>query len=194
MNATEIKALQTAVGTTPDGFWGPRSITACQRHLRALMPNPNPWPLTSQTALQRFYGSPGDETTHITIAPPYGMFLYDGPQPVKKITVHERCAESLLRVLTDIARVYPTDAERRAVGVTKYFGVYANRNMRGGSAPSLHSRAAAIDLNASKNRNSTTWPIRATMPLGVMECFAREGWMPAGAFWGRDAMHFQATR
>jgi hypothetical protein len=32
------------------------------------------------------------------------------------------------------------------------------------------------------------------MPLEIMEAFAREGWLAAGAFWGRDAMHFQATR
>jgi hypothetical protein len=27
-----------------------------------------------------------------------------------------------------------------------------------------------------------------------MEEFAKEGWLAAGAFWGRDAMHFQATQ
>jgi hypothetical protein len=32
------------------------------------------------------------------------------------------------------------------------------------------------------------------MPIEVMEEFAKEGWLPAGAFWSRDAMHFQATR
>jgi hypothetical protein len=32
------------------------------------------------------------------------------------------------------------------------------------------------------------------MPLEVMEMFAQEGWLSAGAFWGRDAMHSQATK
>jgi hypothetical protein len=32
------------------------------------------------------------------------------------------------------------------------------------------------------------------MPLAVMEEFSREGWLAAGAFWNRDAMHFQATQ
>jgi hypothetical protein len=36
--------------------------------------------------------------------------------------------------------------------------------------------------------------MRADMPLEIMECFAREGWLSAGAFWGYDAMHFQATQ
>ena len=66
--------------------------------------------------------------------------------------------------------------------------------MRGGSLPSLHARGAAIDLDPGTNGLHTPWPTRATMPLEVMECFAREGWLAAGAFWGRDAMHFQATR
>jgi hypothetical protein len=28
----------------------------------------------------------------------------------------------------------------------------------------------------------------------VMEEFAKEGWLAAGAFWSRDSMHMQATR
>jgi hypothetical protein len=32
------------------------------------------------------------------------------------------------------------------------------------------------------------------MPLEVMEAFAREGWLSAGAFWGRDSMHAQASQ
>jgi hypothetical protein len=32
------------------------------------------------------------------------------------------------------------------------------------------------------------------MPIEVMEEFAKEGWLPAGAFWSRDSMHFQSTR
>jgi hypothetical protein len=31
------------------------------------------------------------------------------------------------------------------------------------------------------------------MPFGVMEIFAREGWKAAGAFWGRDSMHLEAS-
>jgi hypothetical protein len=77
--------------------------------------------------------------------------------------------------------------------VNKFFGTFVNRKMRGGSLPSLHARAAAIDFDANRNGNTTHWPTRAHMPLDVMEIFAREGWLSAGAFWSRDAMHFQAT-
>jgi hypothetical protein len=66
--------------------------------------------------------------------------------------------------------------------------------MRGGSNWSLHAYGAAIDLAPHNNGLHTHWPTRATMPLEVMEIFARQGWLPAGAFWSRDPMHFQATR
>jgi hypothetical protein len=51
-----------------------------------------------------------------------------------------------------------------------------------------------VDLDPDDNGNHVAWPTRATMPLEVMEAFAREGWVSAGAFWSRDAMHHQATR
>ena len=66
--------------------------------------------------------------------------------------------------------------------------------MRGGSRISTHAWGIAIDLAPNWNGNLMPWPTVATMPLEIMEIFAREGWLSAGAFWGRDAMHFQATR
>jgi hypothetical protein len=101
---------------------------------------------------------------------------------------HHKVAQSLKRILEEIA------AGPNAAILRQYAGVYNNRTMRNGTSPSLHARGAAIDLAPDANANSTHWPIRATMPLEIMEAFAREGWLPAGAFWGRDAMHFQATR
>jgi hypothetical protein len=32
------------------------------------------------------------------------------------------------------------------------------------------------------------------MPIEAMEAFARVGWLAAGAFWNRDAMHYETTR
>ncbi len=40
----------------------------------------------------------------------------------------------------------------------------------------------------------TSWPVAATMPIEVMEEFAREGWIGLGWQIGRDSMHFQPTR
>lgn len=187
MTAAEIKRTQQRVGTVPDGFWGPKSIAACQRHLRALMPNPNPWPATSQSALQAFYGSPGDESQLVWLPEPVDLKLYDKTGEVTRIRCHRKVADSLSRAITEAYKVAPDV-------ISRYFGCYVNRPMRGGSTPSLHARGAAIDFDANRNGNHTAWPVKSSMPIEVMECFAREGWVAAGAFWGRDAMHFQATR
>jgi hypothetical protein len=185
MNHEAIKRMQAKIGTTPDGFWGPKSIAALRAHLRAMMPNPNPWPAADQASLTAFYGRPGDESKLIRISAPVPM-LYDG-QRVTTLYVHHKVAESLSRALKAAYEVDPAT-------VQDYYGVYNNRAMRGGSLPSLHARGAAIDLDADRNGNLVSWPVAATMPLEVIECFAREGWLSAGAFWGRDAMHFQATQ
>ena len=185
MNQQQIIEMQRRVGATPDGFWGPKSIAACQRHLRALMPKPNPWPKTDQKSLTAFYGAPGESRLVSIQVNGLGIF-YDG-KPVKIIRVNKACAESLRRVLSAIS-----DSSDREI-LRAFAGVFNNRPMRGGSLPSLHARGAAIDLDPGKNGNRTSWPAKATMPLSVMEAFAREGWLAAGAFWGRDAMHFQAT-
>lgn len=187
MTTAEIKATQAAVGAVPDGFWGPRSIAATQRYLRALMPKYNQWPAASQSALSAFYGEPGDESRLVRINVAHLGVLYDG-QPVTFIRVNNACAESLRCILLEIAA-----GPHKAI-LSRFAGVFENRPMRNGSTPSLHARGAAIDLAPETNGNHDHWPTVATMPLGVMESFARRGWIAAGAFWSRDAMHFQATR
>lgn len=185
MKPDEIIALQRAVGTTPDGHWGPKSIAACQAHLRRLMPDPSPWPATDQASLTEFYGTPGDENQLVNLAVPKGIY-YEGT-PVKTVLCHRKVAPSLLRILTKLVAEFPDIARQ-------YAGCFNNRPMRGSSTPSLHARGAAIDFDPDNNGNHTAWPVAAHMPLRVMEIFAAEGWISAGAFWGRDAMHFQATR
>lgn len=187
MTAEQIKDLQRRIGTTPDGFWGPKSEAACRSHLRALMPTPNPWPATDQASLSAFYGPAGDES-RLVFANVAGLGVKYDNVPVHRIRCHAKVAESLVRVLTAISK----GPEKFTLAL--FAGVYNNRKMRGGTLPSLHARGAAIDLDPGDNGNHTHWPVKATMPLSIMEEFAREGWLSAGAFWSRDAMHFQSTR
>jgi hypothetical protein len=49
-------------------------------------------------------------------------------------------------------------------------------------------------LDPDHNGLKTSWPVAATMPIDVMEEFAREGWIGLGWQIGRDSMHFQPTR
>lgn len=187
MSINDIKSTQRRIGVTDDGFWGPKSIAACQAHLRKLMPAKHPWPKSDQASLTKFYGNPGDESQLATIGVEGLGILYDG-KPVRAIRCHQKVAISLKRVLTAISK-----GPHKAV-LGEYAGCFNNRPMRGGSLPSLHARGAAVDLDPDHNGNGTSWPTRAIMPLEVMEEFAKEGWLAAGAFWSRDAMHFQATQ
>lgn len=192
MTRQQIQIIQEKIGTEADGFWGPKSIAACQKYLRAMMPNPNPWPKSDSRSLNAFYGDPskGEVIGQIVRMDVTALGMkYDGAL-VRAIGVHRKCAESLGRALLDI---FSRDLDVSWV-LAQYAGIYNHRPMRGGTKWSLHAYGAAIDLAPATNGLKTSWPVNATMPLEVMECFAREGWMPAGAFWGRDAMHFQATR
>jgi hypothetical protein len=183
----ELLATQEAVGEKPDGFWGPRCVAACQAHLRKLMPTPNPWPKADQASLRAFYGDPTNNNVIVSVDAPAWLRLYDTDRRVLKISCHRKVAASLLRALEAAYKVAPNHARR-------YFGCHVDRNMRGGTSWSLHAYGAAIDLAASSNGNHTHWPTKADMPLVVMEAFAREGWLPAGAFWSRDSMHFQSSQ
>jgi len=190
MTTAEIKRMQQKVGAAPDGFWGPRSQAACRGYLRRLMPDPNPWPASDQQSLRKFYGVPGDESNLVTIEFPYEI-KYDG-KIVTKTRVHRKCAESLLRILERI-KIRMEAVPDIVDEATDYCGVFNFRLKRGGSTYSLHAYGAAIDLDADDNTFKNAWPINADMPLEIIEEFAREGWVSAAAFWGYDAMHFQAT-
>lgn len=186
MNSKQIQDMQQRIGAVPDGFWGPKSIAACQKHLRKLMPLTNPWPKSDQKSLTAFYGAPGDESRHMRLDVAGLGLKYEGAA-VARITCHERVGASLHRVLQRLSTLHPEV-------LADFAGCYNNRAMRGGSLPSLHARAAAVDFMPGSNGNRSSWPVASSMPLTVLEEFAREGWLSAGAFWGRDAMHFQATQ
>jgi hypothetical protein len=191
MTTEQIKAIQAKIGTTPDGFWGEKSIIACKKYLRNLMDSCEDSlhiPKTDQSSLTAVYGLPGDESQLVNLDVQGLGVKYDG-QSVKTIRVNKACSESLNLIIRELAT---TPEGKIALG--QYAGCYNNRAMRGGSLPSLHARGAAIDLMPSTNRNKQSWPVSADMPFSIMEVFAKHGWLSAGAFWSRDAMHMQRTK
>ena len=190
MTKDEIISMQKRIGTKPDGFWGPKSIAACQAHLRAMMPRAR-WPKPDLASMKSFYGEPGNEGNLVVIEFPYRMY-YDG-KVVTKTRVHEQCADSLMRVLVNIGRSYGTRSDIMDEA-SDYGGCYNFRNSRGSNSLSKHAWGAAIDLDADDNTFRQSWPMQADMPLEIIEEFAKEGWLSAAAFWGYDAMHFQATQ
>jgi hypothetical protein len=184
MTIAEIKSIQEKIGVEPDGFWGRLSIAASHKHLRKLMVGAPPRPLPTTKHLTAFYGEPGDESNLVNL--PVRGVKYAG-RTVKTIRCHKLCAETLSSILLELADAAPWLLET-------YAGCFNFRKMRGGSTWSLHAWGAAIDFDAANNGLHTHWPTRAKMPFEVMEIFARHGWLSAGAFWGRDAMHHQMTQ
>ncbi len=191
MKTEHIQSLQRRIGATPDGRWGPASIAACRAHVRRLMPAKNPWPRGDQASLRAFYGSPGDEKNLVAFTFPGPMF-YDGRR-VLTGRCHFKVKDSLLRILTRIHDLYGQDR-----GILEeaedYGGIYNFRAKRGGTTLSVHAWGAAIDLDADDNTFRDPWPLKADMPMEIIEEFAKEGWLSAAAAWGYDAMHFQATQ
>jgi hypothetical protein len=184
-----IKAIQQKIGVDPDGAWGPESIKAAQKYLLDLMPQPHPFP--TRQNIESFYGPPGKPPTYRIRLP---FPLYSGRNEITFLHPHEKCADSLLRVFENLAEIYPTHQARRDAGILVYNELYNPRKTKSSSSWSAHAWAIALDLDCDFNGTYTHWPARATMPFAVMECFAREGWLPAGPFWSRNAMHFQATQ
>lgn len=186
MTTDGIRHIQKIIGVEADGVWGPHSREAAKLHLRLMMPDPHPFPKSDLESLISFYGQPGDLKNLTQIDVLSLRVKYNG-RSVRTIRVHKKCADSLLRVLELMVD------EGYGYLLSQFAGVYENRNSRGLTTKSLHAWGAAIDIAPGQNGNRTKWPTAAHMPFEVMELFALHGWTAAGAFWGRDAMHFQAT-
>jgi hypothetical protein len=197
MNQSEIMSMQQRIRTrfaprlAVDGFWGPVSQKTCRAYLRSMMPEIHPWPKATQAAIRKFFGKPGDEGSLVTIQFPFPKF-YDG-KLVKAARIHEKCAASYLRVQNDIASSY---GKQRGImeEAEDFGGIYNFRLKRGGTTYSLHAYGAASDEDADDNTFRDSWPLKADMPLEIIECYAKEGWKSAGAWWGYDAMHEEATQ
>jgi len=161
-----------------------------------LPPRPAPvnnrWP--SRAQLESFYGRPG--TGHTMLNIPFPMRIaWNKSQSVNRVTVHSKCADSLDRILKEILQVYGYD-EIRKLGIDLFGGIYNNRPIRGGSVPSVHAYAAAIDLDPERNqlRWGSDRAVFARPVYGKMiDAFEREGWVSLGRERNFDWMHFQAS-
>jgi hypothetical protein len=120
MTKAQIQYMQRTIGVEPDGWWGPASIAAVQKHLRNLMPKVNPWP--KESGLRAFYGEPGDEGNLVYFEFPQGWRLY-GDTPITRHRCHKKVKDSLERVLASIPPA-------------SYDGCFNFRVKRGGSTPS----------------------------------------------------------
>ncbi|MCL5778312.1 hypothetical protein M1105_15110 [Limibaculum sp. FT325] len=160
-----------------------------------------PWPRQGFAAMTGFYGPnglPGGHTPPLVRVPcPWPLRLaWESDTVVGAIAIHERCADSLARILARVRDRYGP-AEIARLGLDRFGGSYAARRMRGGSRWSTHAWAAAIDWEPARNR--LTWRRdRAMLAHPDAEDWWRiweeEGWLSLGRARDFDWMHVQAAR
>lgn len=152
------------------------------------------WP--KQDNAKAFYGSPGFGLIKLKL--PFRMFLaWDRHAEIYSFAINEKCHDSAARAFEAIAAAFPTDEHRSALGINVFSGCFANRPMRGGSQPSMHSFGCAIDFD--DDRNQMKWG-KAKSRLAQADClpfweaWEAEGWTSLGRTRDFDWMHVQAAR
>lgn len=184
MTKAEIKAIQEKVGVTPDGIFGKKSRAAVKAYLTDLMPKAHPFPFKQDR--DKFYGGPGPQSTVLVSVDGLGV-EYMGAM-VKQIRCHYLISDILKACLFEVSK------SEYAYILKYYLGCFMERNSRGSNKISNHAYGIAIDFKLPGDGFLAKWPDNSPMPFGVMEIFARHGFLAAGAFWGYDAMHFEAIR
>lgn len=162
------------------------------------------WPKQDIEAMNAFYGNPDmnadglpdskfEAANLVRVLPPYPMVMSWNLKPLSRITIHRKCAESLLIALRQIGHEF-NDKERARYQLDRYGGGYNFRLKRGGNRLSIHSWGAAIDLAPDLNplgRVHAQYP--NMMPARAVAAFAAQGWEWGGLWKRPDAMHFQSA-
>lgn len=197
-----------------DGWWGPQTDFAAEalaetlrtgeppRNWRDETPldvNPHGWP--RQGEVGAVYGPHGEEGGHRpplrSVDCPWTLKLaWNKNRTVSRIPIHEKCADSLARILTRVHEHYG-DAEIRRLRLDLYGGSYNPRKMRGSNRWSMHSWGIAIDWDPEHNR--LKWGRdQASLDhpdyLDWWRFWEEEGWVSLGRIRNFDWMHVQAAK
>lgn len=164
------------------------------------MLTPEHWP--TQAEADRFYGDPRGRdgkaspawcsANLVKITPPYKVWF--GDTAVTQITIHKKCAESALRILTKAWELVSKDQARAdELGISKFSGSFNYRVIRGGSRLSMHAYGCAWDWWASENWLGDKTPeFNEDHPFNIAH--KSEGWTWGGRWNRPDGMHWQAAR
>lgn len=152
------------------------------------------WPKQDYNSMVKFYGPVGSNQT--TLVLPYTMVLdWETSKTVTKMTCHEKVHDSLERIFKKTLDHYGLEKIKQ-LKLHEFGGCLNVRKMRGGSAWSIHSWGAAVDIDA--DRNQLKWG-RDKAVLAKPEynefwkIVASEGWTSLGQARNYDWMHFQAA-
>lgn len=163
------QTIQRHVGARPDGDPGPATADAVAKALGVVWPVAAGWPRDIEREMVAFYGQPGEG--HTQIVPPYRLY-YEG-KPIQKITVHEKIAPAVMRVLEKTLLYYGPEGVH-TLKLDVYDGCFNDRPKRGGTSRSVHAYAAALDFCAEFNslhQDHTT------------ALFAKQAYKPWFEFW-----------
>lgn len=151
------------------------------------------WP--RQDIVPGFFGGVGLHQS--SIEAPFDMVLaWDRSARVKKITLHEKVAQSALSVLEKVGQYYSA-SEREALGLNIFGGSLNVRRMRGGTRYSMHSWGIAMDFDPERNQLQAHRPAaRLSHPDAEMfwQLWEDAGWLSLGRAKDFDWMHVQAAR
>ncbi|MEA2029523.1 MAG: M15 family metallopeptidase [Campylobacterota bacterium] len=195
-----------------DGYYGPQTASASEQLLTldktGVIPrgfddiepidtNPNNFPNESYSDLKAYYGDPCQGRLVKVDCPWTLRFDWSRSQTTKTITIHEKLADSLKRVLDEVYSVYGIEGIKKH-GLHYYGGSYNCRKKRGSrNSWSTHAWGIAIDWYPSKNKlrsNEATASLAQPELDTWWEIWEKEGWLSLGRKENRDWMHVQAAR
>jgi hypothetical protein len=189
----ETLKFQTKNGLKPDGIVGPKTwkfvITVSEN-----TPLSERWPKQDYKNMVNFYGPVGENQTKVEL--PFKLKLaWASSTTLTKITCHQKCAKSIYTIFENTLKIYG-EKEISRLRLDLFGGCLNVRKMRGGSAWSIHSWGAAIDLDPDHNQLKWSSP-RATFSKNEYNDFWKiveaEGWTSLGRERNYDWMHFQAA-
>lgn len=147
-----------------------------------------------QSQVPNFYGAVGENQS--SIVPPWRMCLaWDRRRFIKRMTLHEKVADSAERAMT---RIYAHYGDRgvQLLGLDQFGGSLNVRRMRGGSRYSMHSWGIAIDFDPVRNGLRTKAPqarLSRDDVIPFWNAWEAEGWTSLGRERDFDWMHVQAA-
>lgn len=160
------------------------------------MTNANAWP--TQADVRKFYGEPGNPQCTAGIAEiPFPMRIaWDINSVVRRFRCHAKVKAPMEAIFRNTLAHYG-EARIKQLGLDLFGGCYNLRQMRGGTAWSMHSWGIAVDLDPS--RNQLKWGRdRAVLAKAEYEPFwnivEAEGALSLGRARNFDWMHFQFAR
>lgn len=153
----------------------------------------NVWPL--QKDCERYYGKVGTNQTSLTL--PYKMRLaWDLKSSVIKFQCHEKVHDAMSNIFTKTLSEYGEEKIKQ-LRLDVFGGCLNVRQMRGGSAWSMHSWGIAVDLDPENNglkmnHKQATFAKPEYVPF--WKIVESEGAVSLGRARDFDWMHFQFAR